>query len=153
VNFTQNDMKNDMKTIIFFDGVCNFCNGVVNWLIAHDPHECLLFASLQGETYLQLREQMASETASKTLPTALPADVSSIVVWSGGRAYTKSAGVLVVAGLLGGVWGAIGGLARLMPASLRDAVYGVIARNRYRWFGRTETCRIPTEQERKRFLA
>jgi predicted DCC family thiol-disulfide oxidoreductase YuxK len=144
MNFTHNSTT----TIVFFDGVCNFCNGVVNWLIAHDSHEHLQFASLQGKTYAELREQMAAQAPSVLLPT----DVSSIVVWSGGSAHTQSAGVLVLAASLGGVWAALGSLARLVPQGLRDALYGVIARNRYRWFGRKDSCRIPTAAERKRFL-
>jgi predicted DCC family thiol-disulfide oxidoreductase YuxK len=131
--------------IVFFDGVCNFCNGVVNILFDYDKHRKLMFASLQGETYQELRNTTSELSAD------LPADVSSIVVVSEGRIYLRSAAALRIAWLLGGVWRLLV-VFWLVPTFVRDAAYSVIARNRYRWFGKTDSCRIPAPHEQGRFL-
>ena len=120
-----------------FDGVCNLCNGTVDFMLKRDKRAKFRFASLQGES------------AARLVPDAMELD--SVALWQDGRLYRKStAGLRMYAGL-GGIWRlALAFL--LVPRPIRDAVYDFIARNRYRWFGKREACRLPTEAERGRFL-
>jgi predicted DCC family thiol-disulfide oxidoreductase YuxK len=131
-----------VQTIVFFDGVCKFCNGVVNFLLDHDKLERLVFATLQGAAYQEFQKSH----------TTLPADISSIVVVSAGNVYVRSAAALRVAWLLGGIW-RVFVVFWIVPSGVRDAVYDIVARNRYAWFGKTDACRTPTPHERTRFLA
>jgi predicted DCC family thiol-disulfide oxidoreductase YuxK len=136
------DREIERKQIVFFDGVCNLCNGAVNWLIDHDSRNHLHFAPLQGETFHLL----------KNSNTTLSDNLSTIVFWSEGRFFTHSEAVLRTCAALGGVWRlALVGL--IIPAFLRDIVYRFIARNRYRWFGKRNACRLPTPTLVAKFLA
>jgi len=126
--------------VAFFDGVCNLCDGVVNFLIDHDPWAVLKFASLQGTTFAALAE------AHPEL-----AGIDSFVLWSGPRVFTRSAAALRIAMALGWPWRALGVLL-VLPRPLRDAAYDFVARRRYRWYGRRESCRMPTPALRARFL-
>ncbi len=127
------------NNIVFFDGVCNFCNGTVNWLMARNKRRNLLFSSLQGST------------AKRLVPQEMLVDLSSIVYYRKGSMYTKSTAVLFICKDM--AW--YGGLALpflLVPRVVRDGVYNWVARNRYKWFGKSDTCRIPSAAERTRFL-
>jgi len=126
-------------SIVFFDGVCNFCNSTVNWLVARNTKGNLKFSSLQGST------------AQRLLSNEMVTDLSSIVYYRKGSSYTKSTAVLFIVSDM--AW--YGFLALpflLVPRFLRDGIYNWVARNRYRWFGKREACRIPTHEERGRFL-
>jgi predicted DCC family thiol-disulfide oxidoreductase YuxK len=126
---------------ILFDGVCNLCNASVRFVLRRDPHARFRFAALQSEAGRRLLEEHR-----------LPADeLSTVVVVADGRAYTRSDAALRIARGLGGAWPALGAL-RVVPRPLRDRAYGVVARNRYRWFGRREECMLPTPELRERFL-
>jgi predicted DCC family thiol-disulfide oxidoreductase YuxK len=126
-------------SIVFFDGVCNFCNSTINWLIARNTKGNLKFSSLQGST------------AERLLPMEMVKDLSSIVYYRKGRSYTKSTAVLFILNDM--AWYGFAALPFLLvPRFLRDGVYNWVARNRYRWFGKRESCRIPTPEERIRFL-
>jgi predicted DCC family thiol-disulfide oxidoreductase YuxK len=130
---------NASDKIVFFDGVCNFCNGTVNWLMARNKRHNLLFSSLQGST------------ANRLLQHELLVDLSSIVYYRKGRIYTKSTAVLFICKDM--AW--YGGLALpflLVPRFVRDGVYNWVARNRYKWFGKSDACRVPSAAERTRFL-
>ncbi len=133
--------KLDTRTIVFFDGVCNLCNGAVNWLIDRDTHHRLYFAPLQGETFAVLQEGT----------NITPDDLSTIVLWSEGRFTTHSEAVLRTCSALGGVW-RLAGVGLVIPAFLRDGAYRFIARHRYQWFGTTDACRVPTTELAKKFL-
>ena len=127
--------------LLFFDGVCNLCNGLVQFIIRHDRHKRFRFASLQSETgrrFLDLHGLAAQ-------------DLDSLVYWRKGRALTRSTAALNVARDLGGIW-AMGHALIIVPRFLRDAAYDLVARKRYRWFGRRETCMVPTSELRDRFL-
>jgi predicted DCC family thiol-disulfide oxidoreductase YuxK len=127
------------NNIVFFDGVCNFCNNTVNWLMARNTRRNLLFSSLQGSN------------AQRVLPQELLVDLSSIVYYRRGRIFTKSTAVLFICNDM--AW--YGGLALpffLVPRFVRDGVYNWVARNRYKWFGKSDTCRVPSAAERTRFL-
>ncbi len=126
-----------MKRILFFDGVCNLCNGFVDFLIHRDSN--LLFAPLQGKA------------AQQYLPKEFTQSMPSVVLWSEGNIKIKSDGALAVLGELGGVW-VLMKVFWLVPKFLRDMVYDFVAHNRYRMFGKRDTCRLPTAEERERFL-
>jgi predicted DCC family thiol-disulfide oxidoreductase YuxK len=126
--------------IVYFDGVCGLCNRAVDFLLAHDKEARLLFAPLQGES------------ARSNLPVTDIRLLQSLVVVDETRVFRKSDGVLHAISALGGGWWALGITLRLIPRTLRDFIYDIIASNRYAWFGQRETCRLPTPDERRRFL-
>jgi predicted DCC family thiol-disulfide oxidoreductase YuxK len=127
--------------IVLFDGVCKFCNAGVNFLIDRDPDARLRFAALQSAAGQQLLRRFH-------LPTS---DFDTFVLIEGRHCLTRSTAALRIALLLGGRWRLLFPLA-LVPPFLRDAVYDLIARNRYRWFGRLDSCRMPTPDLKRRFL-
>lgn len=126
--------------IIFFDGVCGMCNTFVNIALRLDKHGVFLFAPLQGET------------ARRLLP-ALPDDPRnwSMIYLDERGMHDQSDASLEVYRRLGGIWWILS-LARFVPRFIRNWAYRIIARNRYRWFGRRDTCRLPRPEELKRFL-
>ena len=128
------------KPVIFFDDVCIMCNSFVNLMLRIDHRQQFLFAPLRGET------------AEKILP-PLPDDPTawSMVYFDETGIHDQSDASLEVYRRLGGLWWWLS-LARFVPRWIRNPVYRVIARNRYRWFGKHETCRIPSADERQRFL-
>lgn len=133
--------------VVYFDGVCGLCNRFVDFVLSRDRRGAIRFAPLQGET-AKLRPN-----ADNREPKAADSNFNS-VVWSDsrGRDYLRSAAAVRVLCELGGMWWLIGWLLWLIPLPLRDIGYRVIAANRYRLFGKKETCRIPTLAERARFL-
>jgi predicted DCC family thiol-disulfide oxidoreductase YuxK len=130
-----------MQTSIFFDGVCNLCNRGVNFLISKDKKEVLKFASLQ------------SEYAQNTIPKELlnRENLDTIIVYSDGQFYDRSNAVLKLCKILGGGFYVVL-IGYLIPRFIRDGLYRFIANNRYRWFGKTAQCRIPTVDLKDRFL-
>lgn len=128
------------QTTVYYDGVCGFCNGVVNTLLDLDRQGKLKFAPLQGET------------AKENLPKEWTENADSIVVTSNGVNYRKSAGVVQILRDLGGLCGVAGWTLWAIPGPIRDLGYEVIARTRYRLFGKLEACRMPRPGEQDRFL-
>jgi predicted DCC family thiol-disulfide oxidoreductase YuxK len=127
--------------ILLFDGVCNFCNGSVNFVIDHDRTGRFRFASLQSESgRALLRAHGLSD---------LP--LSTMVLIDAGKAYTGSDGVLRTARCLGGPFRLLWAF-ELVPRALRDPLYRAVARRRYRLFGKSEQCRVPAPDIRARFL-
>jgi len=127
--------------VVLFDGVCNLCNGAVQFLIDRDPTARFRFASLQSGAGQEL---LAAHGLGDDRP-------DSIVLVHRGQALVESDAALGIARLMGGPW-RVFGAARILPRGVRDWAYRLIARNRYRLFGRTEACRIPTPELRARFL-
>ena len=127
--------------VILFDGVCNFCNGATNFVIRHDKDALFRFASLQSETAAQLLPQ-EHEHLKK---------FSSVVLLDNGQLFQKSNAVLKVVKYLPWYW-QWAQVFWIIPRFLRDAVYDWIADNRYKWFGKRDTCMIPTPELRQRFL-
>lgn len=126
--------------ILFFDGTCAMCDWFVRWIARADTRGVFRFASLQGETARRLLPPLPDD----------PLQWSMLYLDEHGL-HDKSEASLQVYRRLGG-WRWPLSLFRFAPRCLRDPVYGVIARNRYRWFGRRATCRVPTAAERVRFL-
>lgn len=127
--------------VILFDGVCNLCNGLVNFVIRHDPRSEFRFAALQS---------MAGQNLLKkfNLPTD---DFNTFILIESDHYYKKSSAALRTLKSLGGVW-SIFYIFIVIPTPIRDYVYGIIASNRYRWFGKKEECLIPTMDIENRFL-
>jgi predicted DCC family thiol-disulfide oxidoreductase YuxK len=124
--------------IILFDGVCNLCNGAVTFIIDRDRDAYFTFAPLQSDTARELLGEEAER-------------LESIVLVEDGKHYTESTAALRIARRLRGPWPLLYGFI-IVPRGLRDRVYRFIAANRYRWFGKTDSCRLPTPELRKRFL-
>ena len=130
-----------MQKIVFFDGVCNLCDSSVNFLIKQDKKGVLKFASLQ------------SDFAKSFLPEDLVNSVNldSMVFSDGKKFYTKSSAVLEICKSLGGGFHFFR-IGYLLPPFLRNALYTLIANNRYKWFGKKNQCMIPTADLKERFL-
>ncbi|WP_346321073.1 thiol-disulfide oxidoreductase DCC family protein [Chitinophaga sp. YIM B06452] len=127
--------------IILFDGVCNFCNASVNFVIRRDQHDRFRFAPLQSAVGQALQEQYQLD----------PNTLSTFILINNGKAYTKSTAALKVARRLGFPVN-LGYAFIILPPFLRDAVYGLVAKNRYKWFGKKETCMVPDERVRRKFI-
>ena len=130
---------NDEHAIVFFDGVCGLCNAGVDYLIRVDRRKTLRYAPLQGAM------------ARKMLPDLQRASLETLFVVYRDRTYLKSDAWLYALGLLGG-WHRLLLICRLVPRSIRDFLYHQVAKRRYRIFGRRETCRVPSPQERGLFF-
>lgn len=128
------------QPVILFDGVCNLCNSSINFVIDRDKQHRFKFASLQS----QLGEEVARSFKGNT-------SLDSIILYQEGKILHKSDAVLEVARHLGALWPLLY-VFKILPVGFRDWVYGIIAKNRYRWFGKSESCRIPTPELRDRFL-
>ncbi len=139
--------------IVFFDGVCGLCNSFVDFVLARDGGAQLRFSALQGETFsttVGARGSMAG--GPHGIENNRPAErLTSIVFWDGEQLHIKSEAVLRVVEALGGGW-RLARLLRLVPHALRDSIYDFVANNRYRWFGKRKTCRLPSDRDKERFL-
>jgi len=138
---SPNDIPLD-KPILLFDGVCNLCNGFVQFVIKIDPQGKFRFASLQSDIGQELLTQHRLS----------PKSLNTVVMIDGSRAYTRSDVPLEAARKLGGFW-TLFYVFKIIPRSLRDGIYNWIAQNRYRWFGKKDECWLPTPDLKERFLA
>jgi predicted DCC family thiol-disulfide oxidoreductase YuxK len=129
------------SAIILFDGVCNLCNGFVQFVIRHDAAHRFRFASLQSEAARQLLQDLP--------PTSRGID--SVVLIENGRYYQRSAAALRILRHLSGGWPLLYGFI-FLPPFIRDWLYDRVALNRYRWFGKREACLLPTPDLQARFL-
>ncbi|MDH5253678.1 MAG: thiol-disulfide oxidoreductase DCC family protein [Nitrospira sp.] len=129
------------ERIILFDGVCNWCNAWVDLTIDHDPHGKFKFGTLQSEQAQQVLKVLQ-------LPTE---DFETFLLLEHGRIYTKSTAALRIVKHLSGFW-PLFYLGIMIPRPLRDALYDYIARHRYKWMGKADTCYIPTPAEHDRFV-
>lgn len=128
------------RRIILFDGVCNLCNASVQYIIRRDPDMKFKFASLQSEIGMQLLEKYRLSTEK----------MNSIVLIENGKIYTRSTAVLRIARqLIGPV--KLMYVFVIVPFFIRDAVYQLIARKRYKWFGRRDRCMVPGKELLDRF--
>lgn len=135
------ETRQDQHAVVLFDGVCNLCDRSVVFIVDRDPQGYFQFASLQSSLASRLLERFAYSSPS----------LDSILLIEKDRLYTRSTAALRIARHLRGAWPLLFAFI-VIPAPLRDGVYRIIARNRYRWFGQMAACRIPTPQLRQRFL-
>ena len=127
--------------LVLFDGVCNFCNFWIQFALKHDKKGKLKFGSLQGTTAQQILPQYNID----------PAVLTSVIFIEDGIAYRESTAALKVCKHLDGGWKLLY-LFIVIPAFLRDGIYKWIGRNRYKWFGKQESCMLPSPEQRARFV-
>ncbi|HMV43163.1 MAG TPA: DCC1-like thiol-disulfide oxidoreductase family protein [Leptospiraceae bacterium] len=149
-----------MNSVIFFDGVCNLCNASINFIIDHDKKQFFLFSSLQSNFFkvllssnldeYKISNQNGLEKVTPSIQSELQS-LNSIVYLENKIFYTKSDAVIRIGSHLGGLF-SYSYFFKIFPKSFRDGIYEWIASNRYKWFGKKESCRIPTPDLKKRFL-
>lgn len=132
----------DEHPVVLFDGVCNLCNGAVVFIIERDPRARFRFAALQSEAAVAL-------LAATGVRDALP---DSMVLVEKGRLSVRSQAALRIARGLRFPWWLLSVFV-LLPRRLRDGMYDIVARHRYRWFGKRDACMVPTPELQKRFLS
>lgn len=137
----NSEIMPQQEQFILFDGVCNLCNSSVNFVIDRDTKNQFKFASLQSEFGQEQVQRLGED----------PGQLNSIVLIEGDRFYRKSTAALRIARRLSGGWPLLFAFV-IIPPFLRDMAYDFIAKNRYRWFGKEDTCRIPTPELSHRFL-
>lgn len=136
---TRTDDRHDGKTVVFFDGVCGLCNSFVDFAMPRDGNRRLHFAALQGETAEQ--RLAADQRNLDTVVLSTPAGV-----------FTHSSAIVRILWTLGGGWSVLGTFLWVVPKPLRDVGYRIFASQRYRLFGKKESCRLPTAEEAGRIL-
>ncbi|TGM17017.1 DUF393 domain-containing protein [Leptospira selangorensis] len=129
--------------IVLFDGVCNLCNGAVNVLLDLDKHKRLKFASLQSEYAKNLIQSKSLEEKIR--------GIDSILFWDGKEIHIKSNAIIEICDKLGGFWKILK-FSYIIPRPIRNFLYDLIAKNRYRLFGKRESCRMPTPELKERIL-
>jgi len=133
-------MKSEFP-VIFFDGFCNLCNGAVQFTIERDRKNIFRFASLQSDyAHQKLSAHLLGSTYGQ-----------SMVLVEEGQIYERSTAALRVARRLGGLWPLLYGLI-IIPSFIRDGVYNYVGKNRYKWFGKQESCWVPTPALASKFL-
>lgn len=131
-----------MSAIILFDGVCNFCDGAVNFLIERDEKNYFKFAPLQSENGQKLAAEHNIDLQK----------IDSVILLEGGEAFTESTAALKIAKGLGGIW-SLAYAFIVVPKFVRDYVYKLFAANRYRLFGKKDACMLPSPEVRAKFLS
>lgn len=129
--FMTDAIKNEQKNLILFDGYCNLCSSTVQFILKRDKKRIFSYASLQSDLG---KNSLAAYGLSTT-------EIDTVILIENGIAYTYSTGALKIAKSLSGIWPLLYG-AIIIPRFLRDAIYKFIAKNRYRWFGKKDTCMI-----------
>jgi predicted DCC family thiol-disulfide oxidoreductase YuxK len=127
--------------IILFDGVCNFCNASVNFIMARDKKDIFRFAALQSETGIELQKKFSLD----------PADLSSFILIVDDKYYKKTTAALITGKYLGFPYN-LGYIFIIIPPFIRNISYNILAKYRYKWFGKKESCRVPTQEEQNKFL-
>lgn len=129
-----------MERIILFDGVCNLCDSSVQFIIKRDPEGKFKFASLQSGIGQELLKKHG-----------LKSTINSFVLIENGKVYVKSGAAIRICKQLYGLW-KMSTVFLVIPPFIRDSLYGVIAKNRYKWFGKKESCLLPSPEWKNRFL-
>jgi predicted DCC family thiol-disulfide oxidoreductase YuxK len=152
---TPGAREGEKGAVVLFDGHCNFCSATVAFVAARDPHGYFKFASLQSSAAERLLAARGADdgrsTGASTLVDGEADPWQSVVLIEDGRVFRRSTAGLRISRHLKMPW-PLFAIALIVPAALRDPFYTFIARRRYRWMGRRETCMVPTEELRARFL-
>lgn len=129
------------QNIIIFDGVCNFCNAAVNFIVKRDCEKKFLFSSMQNEKSKELLAQFSIDNS----------DLDTLIVIKNDTLFIKSDAVLEIVKEFSGFWFILS-YCKIIPKPIRDFIYTLISRNRYKLFGKKESCFIPTKEQQERFL-
>ena len=129
------------KSIILFDGVCNLCNTSVQFILKHDQKKQFLFTSLQSDAATKLLLQFNYKNN----------DLKSLILIEDNKIYIKSDAVLEIARKLDPLWNSFYAF-KIIPKSIRNAVYDFVAKNRYKWFGKKDHCVFEITEHRNRFI-
>ena len=142
-----------MAAVVLFDGVCNFCDASVNFIIEHDPKGYFRFAPLQSDEGRRLANEYGLESTApeSTAPASDIIPIDSVILVEDNKAVTHSTAALIILKRLGVPWSLLYVFV-IVPKPLRDWAYKLFARYRYRMFGRKDQCMIPTQEIRARFL-
>ncbi len=127
--------------LVLFDGACNLCNSAVRFIIRHDNRASFKFTPIQSDRGTTICRGCGLD----------PEDILTFVLVRNGRCYFRSSAAIEVAVQLGGVWKLFAGF-KLLPERWRDRVYAFVAENRYRWFGKGDSCLVPSQDINQRFL-
>ena len=127
--------------VVLFDGVCNLCNASVNWLIDHDHKNIFRFSALQS-SYGKSAVEKYNLTGNY---------MDTVILVEGDKAYQRSTAALRILKHIGGFYSLLY-IFIIVPPFIRNFVYNIVAKNRYKWFGKKESCRIPTPELRSRFI-
>jgi predicted DCC family thiol-disulfide oxidoreductase YuxK len=130
-----------VDNIVIFDGVCNLCARSVKFILDHEAEQTLRFTPLQSPAGARLMRDFGFN----------PDDAKTFVLIADGKPYVKSDAAIRVSRYFRGAWRALAAI-KIIPRRVRDGAYDIIARNRYRWFGRSDTCMLPTPELRARFI-
>jgi len=141
MNNKLQQILDQQKSIILFDGVCNLCNGLVQFVLPRDRNKQFHFAALQSKTGTTLQKQFGFD----------PNDLNTFIIIQKDKVLTRSSAALFLLQNLGGLWSLMR-VFWIIPRPLRDAVYNFISKNRYRWFGKQESCMLPQPQWMERFV-
>lgn len=128
------------NVIVLYDGQCSFCNGATQWIIARDQSGKINYAAIEGD----LGQQLISHYN-------IPKQMDSLICIDHNKAYLYSSGAIQVAKYLDGIWKALYAF-KIIPPFIRNPFYKWFAKNRYRWFGKQQSCMLPTPSIRQRFL-
>ena len=131
----------DSRHIVVFDGVCNFCNGAVNFIINRDPNGTFAFTPMQSNL---AKELMAKYQMNNV-------DIDTFLLIKNDQCFVFSSAALEITKGLTGFW-YLFNIFRVLPGPIRDIFYKLFARNRYRLFGKKSTCMVPSEEVRSRFV-
>lgn len=129
------------QPLLLFDGVCNLCNTSINYIIKHDKRQVFKFASLQSDAAKQVLLQFNEKKYS----------IDSIILIYNNSIYYKSSAILKLFSIMGGIY-SLSAIGYIIPKKLRDKLYDYIATNRYKWFGKRESCMLPTADLEQRFI-
>jgi predicted DCC family thiol-disulfide oxidoreductase YuxK len=130
------------KKIILFDGVCNLCNGAVQFIIKHDKKDTFRFVALQSEIGIEICNYIGVDRS----------EIDSIILYNPSVAYYyKSSAVIEIAEELGGIYSLVS-VFKILPEKLRNYIYDYVAKNRYKWYGKKDSCMIPTPELKAKFL-
>lgn len=127
--------------VMIFDGVCHLCARSVQFILDHEADATLRFMPMQSAAGERVLRELGFD----------PNDVKTFVLIADGKSYSRSDAAIRIARYFGGGWKLLG-VVRLVPRPLRDWAYDLVARYRYRWFGRAETCMVPTPALKARFI-
>jgi len=130
-----------MDNVVLFDGVCHLCSNTVTFVVEHESAPVLKFAPMQSAAGSRLMREFGFD----------PQDIKTFVLVEDGKPYLRSDAAIRIARYLRSPWKALGAV-RVLPRPLRDWAYDVVARNRYRWFGRYDACMAPKPELRVRFM-